>query len=121
MIRLAGRRRWAIENEAFRTLKEATGYTIEHSYGHGEKYLCTMFSVLAFLAFLVDQVLEITCPLFRKALNKRAGTKRYLWESMKSALEWVIFQNVEEFFKTLAGELEVMGVLVEAVPTKDTS
>ena len=97
MIRRAGRRRWAIENETFRALKEATGYTIEHSYGHGEKYLCTMFSVLAFLAFLVDQVLEITCPLFRKALNKRAGTKRYLWESMKSALEWVIFQNVKEF------------------------
>ena len=121
LIRRAGRRRWAIENETFRTLKETTGYTIEHSYGHGEKYLCTMFSVLAFLAFLVDQAPEITCPLFRKALKKRSGTKMYLWESMKSALEWVLFQNVEQFFQTLAGELEVKGVLIKAVAANDTS
>ena len=40
-IMRAGRSRWAIENENFKTLKSKTGYNIEHSYGHGKKNLCT--------------------------------------------------------------------------------
>lgn len=32
-LMLAGRKRWAIENETFNTLKNQ-GYNFEHSYGH---------------------------------------------------------------------------------------
>ena len=106
-IRRAGRRRWGIENETFRTLKETTGYSIEHSYGHGNKHLCSMFSALAFLAFLIDQVLEITCPFFKAALERAHGKKTYLWESMRSALSWVLLKNVEHYFDVLAGNFKV--------------
>ena len=40
-----GRARWKIENETFNTLKNL-GYNLEHNYGHGKKYLATIFCML---------------------------------------------------------------------------
>ena len=48
-----GRCRWKIENETFNTLKNQ-GYHYEHNYGHGEKNLSVVFSMLMMLAFLVQ-------------------------------------------------------------------
>ena len=39
LIMRAGRRRWAIENETFKTLKDRDIYNFEHNYGHGKKEL----------------------------------------------------------------------------------
>ena len=70
----AGRARWRIENETFNTLKNA-GYGFEHNYGHGEKHLATVFAHLMMLAFLIDQVQQRCCALFRAA---KAGAGRAL-------------------------------------------
>ena len=59
----AGRSRWKIENETFNTLKNL-GYNLEHNYGHGKKHLSTVFATLTMLAFLIDQVQELSCPPF---------------------------------------------------------
>jgi len=78
----AGRARWKIENETFNTLKNQ-GYNLEHNYGLGKKHLSAVFVTLMLLAFLVDQVQQLACPLFR-AVWKKLETKRDLWERIRS-------------------------------------
>lgn len=95
-----GRARWKIENETFNTLKNQ-GYNFEHNFGHGQKNLSTVFALLMMLAFLIDQVQQKLCPLFRRAWEV-CGSKRALWErirgvqqncvmrSMSNILEWIM-------------------------------
>lgn len=77
-----GRARWKIENETFNTLKNQ-GYEFEHNFGHGYKNLSTVFAYLMFLAFLFDQLSQIGCKTFRKALTYQKR-KKYLWEALRS-------------------------------------
>ena len=77
-----GRARWRIENETFNTLKNQ-GYHFEHNYGHGYQHLSVVFAVLMMLAFLVDQVQQLCCPLFQ-AVWAKLGSKRRLWERMRA-------------------------------------
>lgn len=78
----AGRARWKVENETFNTLKNL-GYNLEHNYGHGEKHLSTVFATLMMLAFLVDQMQEHVCALFKAARNT-FYSRRALWEEMRA-------------------------------------
>lgn len=75
------RARWKIENETFNTLKNQ-GYSFEHNFGHGNRNLSTVFAHLMMLAFAVDQLQQLCCPLFQKAL-KACLKKRRLWETMR--------------------------------------
>ena len=77
-----GRARWRIENETFNTLKNQ-GYQFEHNFGHGYQHLSVVFALLMMLAFLVDQVQQMCCPLFQAAWAKM-GSKRRLWEKMRA-------------------------------------
>jgi hypothetical protein len=76
-----GRARWKIENETFNTLKNQ-GYHLEHNYGHGKQYLATVLATLMFLHFLIDQVQELACPLF-KAARHRFYSKIQFWEILR--------------------------------------
>ena len=94
-----GRSRWKIENETFNTLKKQ-GYNFEHNYGHGYQHLSTILAHLMMIAFTIDQIEQLCCPLFQKALkaNKR---KCYLWEKMRG---WIIEYHIdtwEIFYKCL--------------------
>jgi hypothetical protein len=75
-----GRARWRIENETFKTLKNQ-GDHFEHNFGHGYQPLSVVCAVLMMLAFLVDQVQQMCCPLFQ-AVWAKLGSKRRLWERM---------------------------------------
>ena len=77
-----GRARWKIENETFNTLKKQ-GYHYEHNYGHGEEHLSVVLALLMMLAFVIDQVPQLACPLFQAAW-KVCGSKRQLWERLRS-------------------------------------
>src|SRR5207244_4980829 len=77
-----GRARWRIENETFNTLKNQ-GYHFEHNYGHGYQHLSVVFAVLMMLAFFVDQVQQLCCPLCQ-AVWAKLGSKRRLWERMRA-------------------------------------
>lgn len=79
-----GRARWRIENETFNTLKNQ-GYNFEHNYGHGNKNLSTIFSMLMFLAFFIDQAQELTCRLFQQA-RLATRTKYNLWGAIRTTL-----------------------------------
>jgi hypothetical protein len=97
-----GRSRWKIENETFNTLKNL-GYNFEHNYGHGKKYLSTNFGMLMMLAFLLDQVQEICCSLYKKC-RKHLRTYRALWEHMRVLFHRVVVSNWENFYLILAQE-----------------
>lgn len=100
-----GRKRWSIENETFNTLKNM-GYNWEHNYGHGEDNLATNFALLMMLAFMIDQIQELCCPLFQKALKLLNNRKKYLWEKIRSYFDMRdmlrnVFYSWEELFNLL--------------------
>jgi len=84
-IMRAGRVRWRIENETFNTLKNQ-GYNLGHNYGLGKKHLSSVFTTMMMLAFLVDQVQQMCCPLFQAA-RKKMRCKRRLWERVRAYFE----------------------------------
>ena len=55
------------KNETFNTLQ---GYQFEHNFGHGNQHLSTVFAHLMLLAFFVDQLQQLGCKLFTKALER---------------------------------------------------
>jgi hypothetical protein len=98
IVRLAqaGRCRWKIENECFNTLKNQ-GYYTEHNYGHGKKNLSYNMYLLTLLAFYFHQVFELTDGAYQ-ACRKKFGSKRYMWESFRGAIESFIFEDWEHFY-----------------------
>jgi hypothetical protein len=102
-ITTAGRARWKIENETFNTLKNL-GYNFEHNYGHGKQYLSTVFCMLMMLAFLIDQLQEICCPLFSRC-KKVLGTYRELWETMRALFHFMPLRNWERFYLLMLKEI----------------
>jgi hypothetical protein len=94
-----GRARWKIENETFNTLK-TLGYNFEHNYGHGKKYLASVFCLLMVLSFFIDQIQQIACKCFETA-KKALGTYRTLWETMRVLFRFVILESWEQFYQLL--------------------
>ena len=94
-----GRARWRIENETFNTLKNQ-GYHFEHNYGHGYQHLSVMFAGLMMLAFLVDQVQQLCCPLFQ-AVWAKLGSKRRLWEKMRALFYAYALESMRHLFEAL--------------------
>jgi hypothetical protein len=93
------RARWRIENETFNTLKNQ-GYHFEHNFGHGYRHLSVVFAVLMMLAFLVDQVQQLCCPLFQAAWAKW-GSKRLLWEKMRALFYDYALASMQQLFEAL--------------------
>jgi hypothetical protein len=94
-----GRARWKIENETFNTLKNQ-GYHYEHNYGHGYQHLSVVFAVLMLLAFCVDQVQQLCCPLFQ-AVWAKLGSKRLLWERMRALFYDYALDSMRQLFEAL--------------------
>jgi hypothetical protein len=99
-IMRGGRARWKIENETFNTLKNQ-GYEFEHNFGHGNENLSVVFSMLMMLAFLVDQTQQLCCPVFRDAWEKM-GSKKMLWERMRSFFREYIVSSMQQILGALA-------------------
>lgn len=97
-----GRARWKIENETFNTLKNL-GYHFEHNFGHGKEYLASVFCLLMVLSFLIDQIQEISCSLYR-SMKDFAGTYRALWEQMRTLFQYVTAESWEEFYQLTANK-----------------
>jgi hypothetical protein len=98
-IMRGGRARWKIENETFNTLKNQ-GYNFGHNYGLGKKNLSVVFVLLMMLAFLVDQIQQLCCPLFN-AVWKKWKSKRSLWEKVRSKFHEFSIQTMEELYRSL--------------------
>jgi len=93
----AGRCRWKSENELFNVMKNH-GYYMERNYGHGEKNLAFNFYLLTLLAFLFHQIAELTDKQYQ-ACRKRFGSKRHLWEKLRSYIDLLIFETWESLLE----------------------
>ncbi len=98
-IMVGGRTRWKIENETFNTLKNQ-GYHFEHNFGLGKNYLRMRFAMLMMLAFLVDQTQQLSCNLFQ-AVWQKAGSKRTLWERIRSLFFAFEFESMAMIYQAL--------------------
>jgi Transposase DDE domain len=98
-----GRARWKIENETFNTLKNQ-GYHFEHNYGHGKQHLSVVFAMIMMLAFLVDQVQQLCCPLFC-AVWQKFGSKRALWDRLRSHVLHFIFESMRHLYEVMLHDL----------------
>ena len=90
----AGRCRWKSENELFNVMKNH-GYYMERNYGHGQKNLAFNFYLLTLLAFLFHQIAELTDKQYQ-AYRKKFGSKKYLWEKLRSWIDLIIFDIWEQ-------------------------
>jgi hypothetical protein len=95
-IMRAGRARWRIENETFNTLKNQ-GYNFEHNYGHGNKNLCSVMTMLLMLSFLIDQTLLLCSTSYQKA-RQHVGAFKVLFEKIRSLISFGVFNNWEILF-----------------------
>ena len=96
-IMRGARARWKIENETFNTLKNQ-GYNLEHNYGLGKKHLSSVFKILTMLAFLVDQALQLSCPLF-KAARAKCTSRTLLWEKIRACFQTFISPSMEAILR----------------------
>ncbi len=103
-IMQGARARWRIENETFNTLKNQ-GYHFEHNFGHGYQHLSVVFAELMMLAFLVDQVQQLCCPLFQAAWAKW-GSKRLLWEKMRALFFDYALESMRHLLEALYYDLK---------------
>lgn len=94
-----GRARWKVENETFNTLKNQ-GYQFEHNYGHGNQNLSVVLAMLMMLAFFVDQVQELTCPLFR-AVHAKLGSRRMVWDNLRSHFRHFEFRTMHHLYEVM--------------------
>jgi hypothetical protein len=103
-----GRARWKIENETFNTLKNQ-GYKFEHNFGHGYTHLSTVFAYLMMLAFLIDQIQQLSCGMFQSAWMSMKSKVR-LWEKIRAYFFSYKIASWEQLWRALtfgivAGEL----------------
>ncbi len=99
-IMKGGRARWKIENETFNTLKNQ-GYHFEHNYGHGDKNLTTVFAYLMMLAFLIDQVQQLCCKLFKAALEFSKSKIRF-WQKIRGYFTLYYLDSWEQLYDAIA-------------------
>jgi hypothetical protein len=111
-IMRCGRARWRIENETFNTLKNQ-GYNLGHNYGLGKKHLSAVFMHLMMLAFLVDQVQQLCCPVFRAAKEK-LSSKRALWERIRMYFQSFIAPSMDAILRMI-----IYGFEKQPCPTYD--
>jgi len=105
-----GRSRWKIENETFNTLKNQ-GYHFDHNFGHGHHHLSVLLALLMMLAFAVDQVQQLACQLFQAAWDK-AGSKRFLWERMRSLFYELPMASMTAIWRAIAYGFHLEGRIV---------
>jgi len=59
-----------------------------------------VLALLMMLAFLVDQVQQLCCPLFQAAWHKMK-TKRHLWEELRNYFHMLVFDSMEALLRAL--------------------
>ena len=97
-----GRSRWKIENETFNTLKNQ-GYHLEHNFGHGYRNLSVVLVMLMMLAFLIDQIQQLCCPLFAAACEK-CISKRALWEQLREFFHRFQVSSMQEIYQAMLSD-----------------
>jgi hypothetical protein len=96
----SGRARWKTENENHNLLK-TKGYHIEHNFGHGKKYLASIFLTLNILSFLFHSVLGLFDHyylLVRQAL----GTRKTFFDDVRALTRYTCFSSWDALLDFMA-------------------
>jgi hypothetical protein len=109
LLMRGGRARWKIENETFNTLKNH-GYQFDHNFGHGNKHLLSVFTLLMMLAFLIDQIQEASCGLFNAALTKMIS-RRAFWEKIRCYFFSYFIGSWDDLFAAISQSFGVVLLL----------
>lgn len=99
------RTRWKIENQTFDTLKNH-GYNLEHNYGHGKQFLSSVFALMMFLAFLVDQLTQTLDKTFQKA-RKEANTARDFWQKVRVLFDFIPCISMNLIYQIIARDIKI--------------
>lgn len=99
-IMRGGRVNWRIENNAFNTLKNQD-YHFNHNFGHGYNHLCSVFGMLMMLAFLIDQVQELCCQLW-KAARAKFNSRTSLWDAMRGKFQAFLINSWDDLYNAIA-------------------
>ena len=59
-----------------------------------------------FLAFLIDQIQEVSCLNFQR-MKKGLGGKSYLFNSLSSGYEWLIFRDWSDLYGRILKGLDL--------------
>ena len=113
-----GRAKWKIENETFNTLKNQD-YHFERNFGHGYKNLSTVFMLLMFLAFLIDQIQQSCCGLFQAAWQEMKSKTR-LWRHMQAYCLTTFIDSWEQLWQKILCGIQ-KGSLMPIKQVLDTS
>jgi hypothetical protein len=105
-----GRARWKIEHETCNTLKNQ-GYHFEHNFGHGHQHLSVVFALLMMLAFLVDHVQQIACPLFQ-AMVRREGCRMRMWEHVRALFYSLKWASITQIFEAIVYGYRITGITI---------
>ena len=97
----AARTRWKIENNTIKTLKDLEGCRLKHNHGHGESHLHHTLTATMTLAFLMDNVERLMCPMFQAALAE-TRTFRKLWETMRRLFASWAFADWHSLYDSIA-------------------
>ncbi len=76
------------------------GYHFGHNFGLGKKYLSEVWVFLMMLAFLVDQIQQLCCPLFHK-VRKLYRTGRAFWQRVGHHFYGYVLNSMEELYYSM--------------------
>jgi hypothetical protein len=97
------RARWKVENETFNTLKNQ-GYLLEHNFGHGKQFLCSVLACLMMLAFLTDQLAQHADACFKKALAY-CKTRKNLFEKVRQVFDLLPCMSMNVIYRFISREV----------------
>ncbi len=92
-------------HETFNTLKNQ-GYHFGHNFGLGKQHLSEVFVLLMMLAFLVDQIQQLCCPLFNAAWQKWK-TKRSFWEKVRFQFHGFYIETMEDLYRSILDHKQI--------------
>lgn len=101
----AGRGRWKIENENNNVLK-TKGYHIEHSFGHGQKYLAAFMLSLNLLAFLFHTVLE-WCDDQYALLRHVLVRRQTFFDDIRALTRYMVFESWDHLMAFMISGLKL--------------
>ena len=84
---------------------------MEHNFGHGKKHLSVVFILIMMLAFAVEQIQRLACPLFQKA-EKKKRTRKSFWKKVRGLFDCYPFNSLEQIYEAIYYGYESLGIKI---------
>ena len=102
---VAGRTRWKVENENNNTLK-TKGYSLEHNFGHGKKYLSSFLATLNILSLLFHTLLELLDAKYQ-LIRAHLPTRKTFFDDLRALTRYLCFDSWDHLLSFMLEGLEL--------------